>query len=324
MRAVLFLVLLAWLLPSATFADESCAPLAGVVSTARAAGTAEAIADAWSAVTAQSESCDTRARYCLGHLLALGQLDIAYKSAESGEADLERLTRLAEDGLKYGAPWQLAAGLGDLYLEQGRLGGGGAAYSRAALHYQQAMISIGEPPVCGDYGEEVRPTVDSIATLYQHLSTALLLAEPLEVATTKCAPCQWLFFSGVGGFTPDVRPLPITFAKGASQPTAEGMDAIAALLQCLKAGGQEHIVLSGHADARGDKNYNLRLSKRRLETVAAALVEGGYEGRIDLEPMGEARPFPGDLGDFSVPDRLRLERRIELREISDDVLTQCS
>ncbi len=302
---------------------ETCAALAAEVGAARADGDTAAFPALWDAVRDPAGGCDERAIHCLGDALALGQLEAAYAAAE-GDTDIAALIGLAEAGLIYGAPWQLEAGLGDLYLEQGRSGAGGLAYGRSALHFQQALIAIGETAICADFGEAARPAATEVAPLYERLSAALLLAEPLEVATTRCAPCQWLFLAGINGFTPEVRPLPITFASGSAEPAATGREAIAALLECLRARGETRIVLSGHSDPTGSAEANLRLSERRLEHVAALLREGGFAGEIALEARGEEEPFHPEAGYLPEADALRLSRRIELVSLAGGRDDGCS
>lgn len=289
-----------------------CAAIVATVSAARGSGEVAALPEIWDAARDPASGCEERALHCIGNALALGQLEATYAAVDRGAGTAELLT-LAEAGLVFGAPWQLEAGLGDLHLDVGRAGGGGAAYSRSALHFQRALIGIGEPAVCTDFGEPPRPSAADTAALYERLSAALLLADPLEVTTTKCAPCQWLFLAGVNGFVPERRPLPITFASGSAEPAAAGREAIAALLECLRARGETRIVLSGHSDPTGSADANMRLSERRLERVAALLREGGFDGEIELEARGEEEPFRTEAGYFPEADALRLSRRIELR-----------
>jgi OOP family OmpA-OmpF porin len=51
------------------------------------------------------------------------------------------------------------------------------------------------------------------------------------------------------------------------------------------------VLLEGHADAIGTKEYNLVLSRRRADTVARELIEQGvHRKRITVEAYGESRP----------------------------------
>ena len=52
-----------------------------------------------------------------------------------------------------------------------------------------------------------------------------------------------------------------------------------------------HVVLVGKAERAGSDAYNLRLSKRRAETVRSALVQNGVPaGRIETRWVGEREP----------------------------------
>jgi OOP family OmpA-OmpF porin len=52
------------------------------------------------------------------------------------------------------------------------------------------------------------------------------------------------------------------------------------------------VLLEGHADAIGTKEYNLALSRRRAETVARELFgQGVRRDRITVEGYGESRPI---------------------------------
>jgi outer membrane protein OmpA-like peptidoglycan-associated protein len=314
---LLVLVLICCSAPRAAIAEDSaaaatgCAVVIGQMAAARRGGDAAGYPAVWDAARDPANACSERAIHCIGDTLALGQLEAAYAAADAG-AEPAGLLAVAEAGLAYGAPWQLSAGLGDLYLELARTGGGGAAYDKSSVHYQQALVAIGEPAVCADFGEAPKPAAAETGALYGRLSTALLLAEPLQVVTTRCAPCQWLFLVGVNGFAPDRRPLPITFASGSAEPSAAGREAIAALLECLMARGDTQIVLSGHSDAVGRTGANLRLSQRRLDRVASLLREGGFTGEIVTEARGEEQPFQTEAGGLPEQDQLRLSRRIEL------------
>lgn len=318
--ALVALLLLAMVSPAPAEETSTCAGAIQQVSAVRTEGRTEEFFEALAAAT--TAGCSEAELRCLGDSLALGQLEATYKASDEGTGT-EPLIHSAEKGLTFGAPWQLETALGDLYLELGRAGGGGPAYSSAALHYQQAMIAIGEPVVCAAFGEAPRPATAEVEGIYRRLSAALLLADPLRVVTTRCAPCEWLFLSGVGEFVPHSRPLPITFELGSDEPTQEGLTAIAALLECLRAGGETRIELTGHADLTGSSAANLRLSRRRLEAVRQRLKDGGFTGEVLIDPRGETEPFVAEAGFFSQDDERRLGRRIELKAIDGEMAGRC-
>ena len=291
---------------------RTCDVISDDVIATRKVGDLDKLARLWAEARGPASSCTEHTLYCLGQSIALAPLEAGYRQGDAAEAP-ETIEQTLSGGLVYGSPWQLRAGLGDIRLSRARKSHSPALYSEAALDHQEALIAIGEPTVCGAYGEAPRPEKTDIAAIYSRLSTALLLANPVKVATTKCAPCQWMFIAGIAGFSPSSRPLPITFAEGATAPTPEGLTAIAALVDCLRAGGYTRIVLSGHTDQIGSGTYNLALSHDRLEVVRKLLVEGGYGGQIALEPKGKDEPFVAEGDGYSPAEIRRLNRRIEFR-----------
>ncbi len=70
------------------------------------------------------------------------------------------------------------------------------------------------------------------------------------------------------------------------------------------------IVVEGHADPRGEDEYNVQLSADRATAVRAALIEAGLSpSQITTRATGEvaSRAEEGDL------DAMALERRVDLR-----------
>lgn len=113
--------------------------------------------------------------------------------------------------------------------------------------------------------------------------------------------------------TSQSAPLPVTFETGTATLTADGRRAARQLADYLKSGAQPEIVLSGHADERGPDLYNLRLSQRRLDTIAAFLRSEGYAGKLQLVPKGKSEPYAGvDRARLSKVEQWSLDRRVEL------------
>ncbi|MFN8624751.1 MAG: OmpA family protein [Candidatus Binatia bacterium] len=72
---------------------------------------------------------------------------------------------------------------------------------------------------------------------------------------------------------------------------AEAKPILDEAVQVLKQEGSVDIVVEGHTDSVGTEQYNLRLSRRRAETVRRYLVEHGVaSGRITAEGLGESKP----------------------------------
>jgi outer membrane protein OmpA-like peptidoglycan-associated protein len=69
------------------------------------------------------------------------------------------------------------------------------------------------------------------------------------------------------------------------------------------------IAVEGHTDNVGDKAYNVKLSQRRAETVARALVAHGVPARrLHTEGYGVSRP----VADNSSPAGRQYNRRVEV------------
>ncbi|MEM1144230.1 MAG: OmpA family protein [Pseudomonadota bacterium] len=92
--------------------------------------------------------------------------------------------------------------------------------------------------------------------------------------------------------------IPIRFASNSTELTEETATNVRNLAKVLAArASKNQIILTGHADVRGDASYNQRLSLARAEAIRAQLVltEPSLEGRIRAQGAGESRPV--DLGD---------------------------
>jgi outer membrane protein OmpA-like peptidoglycan-associated protein len=109
-------------------------------------------------------------------------------------------------------------------------------------------------------------------------------------------------------------PVPITFMTDDTELTPDGTRAAALLAEYLRLKRPEGISLSGHADARGDDDYNMDLSKRRLEAIERYLRQAGYTGSLSLIPKGKREPYLGvDRNSLSLNEVYQADRRVELR-----------
>jgi outer membrane protein OmpA-like peptidoglycan-associated protein len=110
-----------------------------------------------------------------------------------------------------------------------------------------------------------------------------------------------------------VVPVPITFVFNEAEFTEPGKKAAGLLLEYLRLKQFKSVSLTGHADERGTEGLNMDLSRERLETVSQFLKEGGFKGKLDLEPKGETEPFKGvDRSQYGKEELFQLDRRVEL------------
>jgi outer membrane protein OmpA-like peptidoglycan-associated protein len=108
-------------------------------------------------------------------------------------------------------------------------------------------------------------------------------------------------------------PAPVTFVFGEAKLTSQGERALKALHDFLQQRGVDKAALSGHADERGNAQFNVELSRERLEVVASYLRRSGYAGELELLAKGATEPYAG-LDRRSTPREVlyQLDRRVEL------------
>jgi outer membrane protein OmpA-like peptidoglycan-associated protein len=83
----------------------------------------------------------------------------------------------------------------------------------------------------------------------------------------------------------------VLFGFDSSELTPEARLSVARVSGFLIALDNRDAVVEGHADNSGDAEYNIDLSKRRAQSIAAVLVEDGVrEGRLAAEGYGSTFP----------------------------------
>ena len=101
----------------------------------------------------------------------------------------------------------------------------------------------------------------------------------------------------------------IYFAFDSSEVTPEGRELIASHARYLAQNPEISVVLEGHADERGSREYNLALGERRAKAVERLMTLQGVGVRqLQVISFGEERPvaFGHDESAW------RLNRRVEL------------
>ena len=83
----------------------------------------------------------------------------------------------------------------------------------------------------------------------------------------------------------------IYFMLDSSQVLPDFVPIVAAHSQYLIANPSQHIVLEGHADERGSREYNIALGEQRAKSVASMMkVQGVSESQLDIVSYGEEKP----------------------------------
>jgi outer membrane protein OmpA-like peptidoglycan-associated protein len=107
--------------------------------------------------------------------------------------------------------------------------------------------------------------------------------------------------------------LPIRFDFDSDRLDATGLRESISLSEFLKANHVEAITIIGHTDDVGDENYNLDLSLRRAESLAAFLVSDGVQTAITVVGKGEFEPpLVVDAQIYSVEEFRTIARRVEV------------
>ncbi len=108
----------------------------------------------------------------------------------------------------------------------------------------------------------------------------------------------------------------VYFALDSARLSSEGSSIVSAAAADYVATGETAVSLVGHADASGAADYNEDLSRRRAESVVAALVAAGVPGSaITAAWRGEADPAVQTADGAVEP----LNRRVEI-SVSQPVL----
>ena len=106
---------------------------------------------------------------------------------------------------------------------------------------------------------------------------------------------------------PDVRTIYFDFDKDTIRPEFESV--LNAHADYLRNNPNTTVILEGHGDERGTREYNLGLGERRGNAVNAAIQgNGGSAGQISVVSYGEERPTCAD----SSEECWQRNRRVEI------------
>lgn len=90
--------------------------------------------------------------------------------------------------------------------------------------------------------------------------------------------------------------------------TSKSLQTLKSVVDALNDNSQLDIVLSGHADERGTREYNLALGQRRADTVSQYLILNGVESnRITTKSYGEERPIANGQDEASYAKNRRVQ-----------------
>ncbi|GAA4470827.1 hypothetical protein GCM10023189_60180 [Nibrella saemangeumensis] len=116
-------------------------------------------------------------------------------------------------------------------------------------------------------------------------------------------------------FTPECEALlsNIEFDTDKATIRPASQETLRKLVELLNVKTNCRIVLTGHADARASYNYNMQLSRRRVDAAKRFLVRAGLTdpSRVTLEYYGEYRPIAPNTTVSGLQSNRRVEIKIE-------------
>lgn len=135
------------------------------------------------------------------------------------------------------------------------------------------------------------------------LASALLLLAACDSSSTSDTSAGGSGVNGVGGGVgqgggtlgslEDGRSVGdrVFFETDSSVVTGEGQATLSNQAEWLKANGSVNVLIEGHADERGTREYNLALGERRATAAKNYLVSIGIpSSRISTTSFGKERP----------------------------------
>lgn len=82
----------------------------------------------------------------------------------------------------------------------------------------------------------------------------------------------------------------IYFMYDSSQVMEEFIPVIAGFARNLKSNPSQHLILEGHADERGSREYNIALGEQRAKAVARMMtMQGARDSQIEVVSYGEEK-----------------------------------
>ncbi len=107
-----------------------------------------------------------------------------------------------------------------------------------------------------------------------------------------------------------VAPGNILFASNASDVNASIYPTLDSITDVLKEYDKTIVEIYGHTDSQGTDSYNLALSQRRAEAVAAYLINRGTKPqRFAINGFGESQP----VADNTTEDGRARNRRVDIK-----------
>jgi OOP family OmpA-OmpF porin len=176
-------------------------------------------------------------------------------------------------------------------------------------HVQNGALTDGNnKAISSSYGKCITVSTGRFFSQCQDIKPKVLPPAPVRVAAPAPAPV--------------VAPAPVavaatvslagdaTFANNSSDITASGKASLDQLIRDYDKVDVTSVDLVGHADSRGDADYNQGLSERRAESIKTYLVEqGANPAKLTTSGRGESDPVASN----STKEGRAQNRRVDIK-----------
>jgi outer membrane protein OmpA-like peptidoglycan-associated protein len=206
--------------------------------------------------------------------------------------------------------WRGASLLGDLRFSKRKFSEATVAYERAI----EIIKNVGLTPS--------PPDAESIKLIFDRAIQSRMLAanEESGAGSATFVPAAKDHRDGtvggtmsenIRGFRPTAIPIPVQFETASAKFSPVGQEAVNELLKALMQQRPAAVTLVGHTDERGEADYNMRLSDRRVQALAGFLKQNGVAAKIVTVAKGKTEPLPiSDTSELSREDIWALNRRV--------------
>ena len=178
------------------------------------------------------------------------------------------------------------------------------------IHTAAALATIGLLAACGDEPEPKTPTAP-----VEEAAPSKPLSAPQQAAIDDAEKETGATGLGIQDeilkLCPAVKPP--RFSYDSARVKQDFRNTLVALADCMKDGGLKgkDLLLVGHADPRGEEDYNMALGGRRAESVRSALNSLGVDkGRMDVSSRGELEATGTDDESYAKDRRVDIKLKV--------------